>query len=81
MVTFKNRLDELLAEVVLASGVSRQLALDNVRSYIKTIDVDQLRREIAAITSLTELQMLQAAGVPQSAQPQFFTQYSRLGAG
>jgi hypothetical protein len=78
MPTFKNRLDELLADTVLASGILRQNALDAVRQYVKEISVDQLRREIAALTSLTELNMLQAAGVPLAAQPQFFYQVQKL---
>jgi hypothetical protein len=78
MPTFKNKLDELLADAVLTSGVQRQANIDVVRGYIRGITVEQLRREIAAITSIMELQMLQAAGVPASAQDQFFTQYARV---
>lgn len=78
MPTFKNKLDELLADTVLASGVGRQLALDKVREYLRGISTDDMRKQIAAITSLPELQMLQAAGVPAAAQTQFFTQYQRL---
>jgi hypothetical protein len=78
MPTFKNRLDELLADVVLASGIQRQVRLEAVRAYIASTPMDTLKRQIAEITSIPELQVLQAAGVPQALQPTFLFVYSQL---
>ena len=78
MPVFKNKLDELLADAVLASGLMRQAMLERVRQYIAETDIVQLRKEIAVIDSLPEMQMLQAAGVPASLQSVFLFRLTQL---
>ena len=78
MVTFKNQLDSLLAEAVLASGVQRNVVIDKIRLYLKSTSIDQLNREVAVITSKPELVMLQAAGVPAGLQAVFLQTYQIL---
>jgi len=78
MPVFKNKLDELLADAVLASGLMRQAMLERVRQYIAETDIAQLRKEIAVIDSLPEMQMLQAAGVPASLQSVFLFRLTQL---
>lgn len=78
MPTFKNKLDELLADAVLASGVDRQVKLTAVRSYLQQTSIDQLRKEVAVITNKNELTMLQAAGVPLGLQDVFLFTYQNL---
>ena len=78
MVTFKNQLDSLLAEAVLASGVQRNVVIDKIRLYLKSTSIDQLNREVAVITSKPELTMLQAAGVPAGLQAVFLQTYQML---
>jgi hypothetical protein len=81
MPVFKNKLDELLADAVLASGLMRQAMLERVRQYILETDIAQLRKEIAVIDSLPELQMLQAAGVPAGLQSVFLFRLTQLQSG
>jgi hypothetical protein len=81
MPTFANKLDEMLTEALRASGLQRQTQIDVIRDYVRSISIDQLRREIAAITSISELSLLNAVGVPLGAQTQFYTQISRYGGG
>jgi hypothetical protein len=78
MPKFKNQLDELLADAVLASGVQRQVALEIVRKYLLTTDIQRLKIEVAQINSLTELRFLQAAGVPSGLQEVFLTVYQSI---
>lgn len=78
MPKFVNQLDEKLADAVLASGVDRLTKLNDVREYLKQIPTDRLITEIAAITSLNELRMLQAAGVPFAAQTVYYYQVNKL---
>jgi len=78
MPVFKNKLDELLADAVLASGLMRQAMLERVRQYMAETDIAQLRKEIAVIDSLPEMQMLQAAGVPASLQSVFLFRLTQL---
>jgi len=78
MPVFKNKLDELLADAVLASGLMRQAMLERVRQYMAETDITQLRKEIAVIDSLPEMQMLQAAGVPASLQSVFLFRLTQL---
>jgi len=68
MPVFKNRLEELAADAVLASGLQRQYYLNQLRDMIKNTPIEELAKEIAEITNLNELRMLQAAGIPQGAQ-------------
>ena len=79
MPQFKNHLDELLAEIVLASGVDRNIFINQVRQYIEANTTDKIRTEIAQITSLQELQVLQAVGVRRDLQDIFLSTYGRLG--
>jgi heme oxygenase len=81
MPVFKNKLDELLADAVLASGLMRQAMLERVRQYMLETDIAQLRKEIAVIDSLPELQMLQAAGVPAGLQSVFLFRLTQLQSG
>lgn len=78
MPDFKNQLDSLLADAVLASGVGRQVKLTAIRDYISKTPIDTLKREVSVITSKPELTMLQASGVPQGLQETFLYTYSRL---
>ena len=78
MPVFKNKLDELLADAVLASGLMRQAMLERIRQYMAETDITQLRKEIAVIDSLPEMQMLQAAGVPASLQSVFLFRLTQL---
>ncbi len=75
MPKFRNKLDELLADAVLASGQARQTALDSVRGYLRATPIVQLKLEIAQLQSLQELNMLQAAGVPLGLRDTFSTTY------
>jgi len=81
MPVFKNKLDELLADAVLASGLMRQAMLERVRQYMLETDITQLRKEIAVIDSLPEMQMLQAAGVPAGLQSIFLFRLTQLQSG
>ena len=72
MVQFKNKLDEMLAEGVLASGIQKNAIIAKIRDYIKTISVDDLKKQISVIDSKVELSLLQAVGVPGGAQSTFF---------
>jgi hypothetical protein len=78
MPFFKNPLDELLADAVLASGVNRQVALERVRELMRKTSTNTLATWISQITSLPELTMLQAAGVPAPLQRVFFAQIAQL---
>jgi len=77
MPTFKNRLEELAADAVLASGLQRQYYLNQLRDMIKNTPIEELAKEIAEITNLNELRMLQAAGIPQGAQPALMAAIAR----
>lgn len=68
----KNKLEELLQEVVLASGLEKSQRLQAVRAYIASISIAQLNKEIAEITNRVELTALNAAGVPAGAQTTFY---------
>ncbi len=81
MPTFANKLDELLADTVLASGTLRQVALNKVRDYLQTTPVAQLQREVQQVTSLQSLRMLQAAGVPLGLQAAYLARFESLSAG
>jgi hypothetical protein len=78
MPKFANKLDELLADAVLANGVQRQVALEVVRKYLQTTPLQQLKMEVSQVVSLTELRFLQAAGVPSGLQEVFLTVYQSL---
>ena len=77
MPVFKNRLEELAADAVLASGLQRQYFLNQLRDMIKNTPIEVLAKEIAEITNLNELRMLQAAGVPAGAQPALMVAIAR----
>jgi len=77
MPVFKNRLEELAADAVLASGLQRQYYLNQLRDMIKNTAIEELAKEIAEITNLNELRMLQAAGVPAGAQPALMAAIAR----
>jgi len=77
MPVFKNRLEELAADAVLASGLQRQYYLNQLRDMIKNTLIEELAKEIAEITNLNELRMLQAAGVPAGAQPALMAAIAR----
>jgi len=77
MPVFKNRLEELAADAVLASGLQRQYYLNQLRDMIKNTSIEKLAKEIAEITNLNELRMLQAAGVPAGAQPALMAAIAR----
>ena len=72
MSMFKNRLEELAAQTYLASGLQRQVFLNQLRDMITNTPIEELAREISEITNLNELRMLQAAGIPKGAQPALF---------
>jgi len=76
--TFKNNLDILLANAVLASGVGRNVAIAAIRNYINTTPIEQLKKEVAQITSKPELTMLQAAGVPGPLQEVFLFTFQQV---
>lgn len=78
MPTFKNKLDELLADAVLASGIDRNVKLTAIRTYLQQTSIDQLRKEVSVITNKNELTMLQAAGVPLGLQDVFLFTYQNL---
>jgi len=78
MPKFSNKLDEILADAALASGIQRQVALEAVRKYLSTTPLQQLKVEVSQITSLTELRFLQAAGVPSGLQETFLTIFQSL---
>ena len=78
MPKFKNTLDELLADAVLASGLDRQVKLTAIRDYISKTPIDTLKSEVSVITSKQEFTMLQAAGVPAGLQEVFLFTLTRL---
>lgn len=78
MPSFKNALDSLLADAVLASGIQRNAVLDKIRQYVKATPIDTLKAQVAVITSKPELTMLQAAGVPAGLQAVFLQTYQQL---
>lgn len=78
MPQFKNQLDSLLADAVLASGVDRQVKLNAIRDYLKKTSIYDLKKQVSVITSKPELSMLQASGVPQGLQEVFLYTYTRL---
>ena len=78
MPKFANKLDRLLADVVLASKFARLQKLDIVRDYIRTTNKDKILREIAQITSEPELRQLAGAGVPRYAQTAFLSVMHQL---
>jgi hypothetical protein len=67
-----NKLDEILADTVLANGVQRQVALNAVRQYLSATPVERLKAELAQVTSQASLKMLQAAGVPLGLQDTYY---------
>jgi len=77
MSMFKNRLEELAAQTYLASGLQRQVFLNQLRDMIANTPIEELAREIAEITNLNLLRMLQAAGIPKGAQSALFTAIAR----
>jgi len=77
MPVFKNRLEELAADAALASGLQRQYYLNLLRDMIKNTPIEELAKEVAEITNLNELHMLQAAGIPQGAQDALMTAIAR----
>jgi len=74
---FKNRLEELAAQTYLASGLQRQVYLNQLRDMIANTSIEELAREISEITNLNLLRMLQAAGIPKGAQPALFAAIAR----
>lgn len=78
MPKFANKLDRLLADVVLANKFARRIELDAVRKYIRTIPKERLVKEISEITSEPELKQLAGAGVPGFAQDTFLAVISKV---
>ena len=78
MPIFKNKLDELLADGVLASGTMKQVVLEQVRAYLRETPIQQLKLEVSQLKSLPQLAFLQAAGVPGGLQPVFLNLYAEL---
>ena len=78
MPKFANKLDRLLADVVLASKFERLQRLDIVRDYLKTTNRDRLIKEVNEITSEPELRQLAGAGVPGYLQDAFLCRMQKL---
>jgi len=73
-----NKLDELLADAVLSSGPTRQVAHLALVAYKKSISEAQLKREILQITSMPELNYLQSIGVPKDIYQDFLNQIRKI---
>ncbi|MDE1866914.1 MAG: hypothetical protein KGI08_04285 [Thaumarchaeota archaeon] len=65
MPTFTNKLDELLADVVLSNNINRLLSGRVVKQYWDTLSKDQKKEQLSQITSLAELNILNSLGIPK----------------
>jgi len=72
-----NQLEYYLQQAWLSAGAQRVQWIQKVREYLQVTDPLIIDSELAQITNIHELRMLQAAGVPEFLTTRFYVQYNK----
>ncbi|MDE1867533.1 MAG: hypothetical protein KGI08_07485 [Thaumarchaeota archaeon] len=65
MPIFVNKLDELLADVVLSNNITRVQTSAIAKQYWDGLTDDMKKTEMSQITSLAEINILNSLGIPK----------------